>query len=90
MKDLNIGNMSNAARTAGVKAVLVSKLVGIDEKDVIFEQTTDYRYTTTSRGIYMSAYTFGPRAEKLIKVRLENGIAGHPHESRDGEVCMHT
>ena len=75
MKDLNRENIKQAAKVAGVKTVLVSKVVGIDEENVIFQQTPSYHYTTTPRGTYMSAYTFsGPRVEKFTKVRLETGL----------------
>jgi hypothetical protein len=75
MKDLNRENIKQAATVAGVKTVLVSKVVGIDEKNVIFQQTPDYRYTVTPHGMYMSAYTFsGPRVEKFTQVRLETGL----------------
>lgn len=72
--NLNHENIRREASKAGVKAVLVSRVVGIDQKDVIFKQSTDYRYTTTARGTYMTAYTFGPHVERLTKVRLESGL----------------
>lgn len=74
MKDLNLANIQKATRSAGVKAALVTKMVDIDEKEAIFDQGIDYRYTTTPRGIYMSAYAFGPMPQKYTEVRLETGL----------------
>ena len=74
MEDLNRENIKQAAQVAGVKTVLVSKVVGIDEKNVIFQQQTTQRMVTTPRGTYMTTYIEPRRTEKFTKVRLETGL----------------
>jgi hypothetical protein len=75
MKDLNRESIKQAAVAAGIKAVLVSKVVGIDEKNVIFQQTPQYQYTATPHGMSMRVYTFqGQQVGKFTKVRLETGL----------------
>jgi hypothetical protein len=74
MKDLNRENIRQAAKVVGVKTVLVSKVVGIDEKNVIFQQHAAQRFVTTPRGTYMTTYIEPRRTEKFTKVRLETGL----------------
>jgi hypothetical protein len=74
MKDLNYDSVVKAARDAGVKAVLVTKVVGVDEKDVLFKQSLNYEYTMTPYGMHMAPYMAGPRVETFTKVRLETGL----------------
>jgi hypothetical protein len=75
MKDLNRESIKQAAIAAGIKAVLVTKVVGIDEQNVIFQQTSQYQYTATSHGMSMRVYTFqDQRVGKMTKVRLETGL----------------
>jgi hypothetical protein len=82
MQDLSRESIRKAAQEAGVKKVLVSKVVSIDEKEVIFNQTQENHLTVTPRGTYMTTYTFAePRKEKLIKVRIETGLFDVDSES---------
>lgn len=82
MKDLNRESVRKAARDAGVKNVLVAKVVGIDEKEVIFNQTQQNHFTVTPRGTYMTTYTFAePRREMQTKVRIETGLFDVESES---------
>jgi hypothetical protein len=74
MKDLNYDSVKKAAKDTGVKAVLVTKVVGVDEKDVLFKQSLNYEYTMTPYGMQMAPYMSGPRVETFTKVRLETGL----------------
>jgi hypothetical protein len=74
MKDLNYDSVVKAAKDSGVKAVLVTKVVGVDEKDVLFKQSLNYEYTMTPYGMQMRPYMAGPQLEKFTKVRLETGL----------------
>jgi hypothetical protein len=74
MKDLNYDSVVKAAKDTGVKAVLVTKVVGIDEKEVLFKQSLNYEYTMTPYGMHMAPYMAGPRVETFTKVRLETGL----------------
>jgi hypothetical protein len=74
MKDLNYDSVKKAAVDSGAKAVLVTKVVGIDEKEVLFKQSLNYEYTMTPYGMQMAPYMSGPRVETFTKVRLESGL----------------
>jgi hypothetical protein len=74
MEDLNPENIKRAANVAGFKTVLVSKVVGIDEKNVIFKQTVKQDMVQRGSGMYMRTYVEPGRVEKFTKVRLETGL----------------
>jgi hypothetical protein len=74
MNDLNFDSVKKAAVDTGVKAVLFTKVVGIDEKEVVFKQSLNYEYTMTPYGMQMAPYMNGPRVETFTKVRLETGL----------------
>lgn len=74
MKDLTNEKIREAAAVAGVKAVLASKVVGIDEENVIFRQTIKQDMVTRGSGMYMRTYIEPGRVEKSTKVRLETGL----------------
>jgi hypothetical protein len=74
MEDLNRENIKQAAIVAGVKTVLVSKVVGVDEKNVIFQQTVKQDMVQRGSGMYMRTYVMPAHVEKFTKVRLETGL----------------
>ena len=74
MDDLNPENIKRASHVAGVKTVLVSKVVGIDENNVIFKQTVKQDMVQRGSGMYMRTYVEPGRVEKYTKVRLETGL----------------
>ena len=74
MKDLNVENIARATDKAGIKAVLATKVVGVDEKNVNIPQSIAYDEIITPYGVVMRPYIEGPRVEKFIKVRLETGL----------------
>jgi hypothetical protein len=75
MKNLNRESVRKAAKEAGVKNVLVAKVVSVEEKEVIFNQTQENHFTVTPRGTYMTTYTFAePRKEMQTQVRIETGL----------------
>ena len=74
MDDLNKDSIKKAANESGVKAVLVTKVVGVDEQDVLFKQNVSHDYIATPYGMRMSPYMSGPRIVKSAKVRLETGL----------------
>jgi|WetSurMetagenome_2_1015567.scaffolds.fasta_scaffold57086_3 hypothetical protein len=74
MNELSYDSVKKAAIESGVKAVLFTKFVGIDEKDVVFKQSLNYEYTMTPYGMQMRPYMNGPRVETFTKVRLETGL----------------
>jgi hypothetical protein len=74
MNALSFDSVKKAAVDTGVTAVLVTKVVGIDEKEVLFKQSLNYEYTMTPYGMHMAPYMAGLRMEKFTKVRLETGL----------------
>lgn len=74
MEDLNRENIRRAADLAGAKTVLVSKVVGIDEENVIFKQTIKQDMVARGSGMYIRTYVEPGRVEKFTKVRLETGL----------------
>jgi hypothetical protein len=74
MEDLNRESIKRAANFAGVKTVLVSKVVGIDEENVIFKQTIKQDMVTRGSVMYMRTFVEPGRVEKFTKVRLETGL----------------
>jgi len=74
MKDLTRDNVKRAADAAGVKAVLATKVVGVDEKEVLVNQTQKMDYIATPHGTYMRPYLDGPKVVNFKKVRVETGL----------------
>ena len=74
VKDLNVENIARTTDKAGIKAVLATKVVGVDEKNVNIPQSIAYDEIITPYGVAMRPYIEGPRVEKFIKVRLETGL----------------
>jgi len=74
MKDLNRESLKQAADAAGVKAVLVTKVVGVDEKEVVVPQSQKMDYVYTPNGVYMRPYLDGPQVVNFTKVRVETGL----------------
>ncbi|RJP88141.1 MAG: hypothetical protein C4518_11170 [Desulfobacteraceae bacterium] len=74
MKDLNRESVKQAADVAGVKAVLATKVVGVDEKEVVVSQSQKMDYVYTPNGVYMRPYLDGPKVVNFTKVRVETGL----------------
>jgi hypothetical protein len=74
MDDLSYDSIKKAAVESGVKAVLFTKFVGIDEKEVVLKQSLNYEYTMTPYGMRMAPYMAGPKVTNFTKVRLETGL----------------
>jgi len=74
MKDLNRENIKQAAVVSGEKTVLVSRVVGIDEKNVLFKQSANQQIVATPHGMYMRTFVEPGHVEKFTKVRLETGL----------------
>jgi hypothetical protein len=74
MEDLTLENIVRAADAANIKTVLATKVVGVDEKNVIFQQSVSWDYIPTPNGVVYRPYIEGPREEKYTKVRLETGL----------------
>ena len=74
MKDLNRESVKQAANAAGVKAVLATKVVGVDEKEVVVSQSQKMDYVYTPNGVYMRPYLDGPKVVNFTKVRVETGL----------------
>ena len=74
MNNLSRESIKQAALETGVTTVLVTKVVGVEEKNVIFRQSVSYEYIATPYGMQMTPYISGPRVETFTKVRLETGL----------------
>lgn len=80
LKDVNLENILRTAKSSGMKTVLAAKVVGIDEKNVIFKASVSYDYVTTPGGMFMQPFFEGPRVEKITKVRIEAGLFDIPSQ----------
>jgi hypothetical protein len=66
--------VKQAAIDKGVNAVLATKVVDIDEEEVIFNSQT-YDRVHTPYGMYMRpTMPSGPQVERITKVRVETGL----------------
>jgi len=74
MKDLNYDSVKKAANEAGMKTVMVTKVAGVDEKEVLISQTQKMDTVYTPRGVYMRPYLAGPKVVNFTKVRLETRL----------------
>jgi len=74
MNDLTRENVKRAADAAGVKTVLATIVVGVDDKEVLVRQSQQMEYVYTPNGMYMRPYLDGPKVVNFKKVRLESGL----------------
>jgi hypothetical protein len=74
MKNLTRENIKQAADAAGVKTVLATQVVGVDEKEVLIRQSQQMEYIYTPNGMYMRPYLDGPKVVNFKKVRIESGL----------------
>lgn len=74
MNDLNRDNIKGVADEKHIKTVLATRVVGVDEKDVLIPQSQKMEYVYTPRGTFMRPYLDGPQMVHATKVRLETGL----------------
>ena len=76
VKDVNSENVKQAALETGVKAVLVVKLVGVDEKNDIFRlgMSSDLNAAATHSLVMLGPYLKDSSIEKQTTIRLEAGL----------------
>jgi hypothetical protein len=74
MNDLNRDNIKRVADASRIKTVLATKVVGVDEKEVLIRQSQKMEYVYTPNGTFMRPYLDGPETMHFTKVRLETGL----------------
>jgi len=76
MQDLNRENVKNAAVKAQTGAVLATRVVGLDNTEVIVPPSTSVDIYTNARGgtVMMGPFIGGPSAKNVTIVRLETGL----------------
>lgn len=74
MNDLNRDTVKGAADSGSIKTVLVTKVIGVDEKEVLLPQTQQMEYVYTPHGTFMRPYLDGPQLVHFTKVRLETAL----------------
>ena len=76
MQNLNRENVKNAAVKAQTGAVLATRVVGLDNTEVIVPQSTSVDIYTNARGgtVMMGPFIGGPSAKNVTIVRLETGL----------------
>jgi hypothetical protein len=72
MKDINRENLKRAADAAGVKAVLATRVVGVEEKDVLVSRRENI-YSANGTMI-IASYLGPPEPFHFTKARLETGL----------------
>ncbi len=76
MQNLNRENIKAAAVKAQTGAVLATRVVGVDNTEVIVPQRASVDIYTNSRGgtVMMGPFIEGPYAKNVTMVRLETGL----------------
>ena len=76
MQNLNRENVKNTAVKAQTGAVLATRLVGLNNTEVIVPQSTSVDIYTNARGgtVMMGPFIGGPSAKNVTIVRLETGL----------------
>ncbi|MBC2714009.1 MAG: hypothetical protein HF978_01760 [Desulfobacteraceae bacterium] len=76
IQNLNRGNIKDAAVKVQAGAVLATRVVGVDNKDVTMPQKTRVDIYTSARGgtVMMGPFIEGPYVENVTMVRLETGL----------------
>ncbi len=76
MQNLNRDNIKGAAVKAQTGAVLATRVVGVDNTEVIVPQRTSVDIYTSPRGgtFMMGPFIEGPYAKNVTMVRLETGL----------------
>lgn len=75
LADITNGNVKQAAVETGVKAILVVKVISVDDKSVIFRQKISSDHSTAADNhVTMGLYLKSATIEKQTNLRLEAGL----------------